>query len=217
MESVGFKEWALVCEALGAGRQSIILRKGGIAEGREGFSFKHREFFLFPTWFHEQPEKVTWHGPPSQYPLVSDLRTNASDRQGMPMPHIEIKFAAQIELSRTVNSWPIAEALEPLHILRPEVVRERFYYDEAPGLHIALVRIFRLFAVWKFPEEKKYGGCRSWVKLPEAPDNLQLEAVLSDAENLRRREQFLKIVGGAAKVDRLLRRRGQWSSPLGSS
>ena len=47
MESIGFKEWAVVCEALGSGRQSIILRKGGIAEGREGFSFKHREFFLF--------------------------------------------------------------------------------------------------------------------------------------------------------------------------
>jgi hypothetical protein len=34
MESVGFKEWAIVGEALGRGRQSIILRKGGIAEGR---------------------------------------------------------------------------------------------------------------------------------------------------------------------------------------
>jgi hypothetical protein len=34
MESVGFKEWAIVGEALGRGGQSIILRKGGIAEGR---------------------------------------------------------------------------------------------------------------------------------------------------------------------------------------
>jgi hypothetical protein len=34
MESVGFKDWAIVCEALGRGRQSIILRKGGIGEGR---------------------------------------------------------------------------------------------------------------------------------------------------------------------------------------
>jgi hypothetical protein len=37
MKSVGFKEWALVCEALGRGEQTIILRKGGIAEGRGGF------------------------------------------------------------------------------------------------------------------------------------------------------------------------------------
>jgi hypothetical protein len=58
MESVGFKEWSLVCDAFGRGEQSIILRKGGIAEGREGFSFRHREFFLFPTFFHEQVAKV---------------------------------------------------------------------------------------------------------------------------------------------------------------
>ena len=58
MQSIGFKEWALVCEALGRGEQTIILRKGGIAEGREGFSFRHREFFLFPTFFHEQIGKV---------------------------------------------------------------------------------------------------------------------------------------------------------------
>jgi hypothetical protein len=49
-----FKEWALICESLGDGRQSLIIRKGGIAEGREGFSFRASEFFLFPTWFHEQ-------------------------------------------------------------------------------------------------------------------------------------------------------------------
>ena len=58
MKSVGFKEWSVVCEALGRGLQSIILRKGGIAEGRAGFSFQQREFFLFPTHFHEQLEKV---------------------------------------------------------------------------------------------------------------------------------------------------------------
>ena len=56
--SIGFKEWALICDALGSGRQSIILRKGGIAEGREGFRFQHPDFLLFPTLFHEQVAKL---------------------------------------------------------------------------------------------------------------------------------------------------------------
>jgi hypothetical protein len=60
MQSIGFKEWALVCEALGSGRQSVIIRKGGVAEGRDGFAFRHREFFLFPTYFHEQLDLVRW-------------------------------------------------------------------------------------------------------------------------------------------------------------
>ena len=53
-----FKEWAVICEALGSGRQSIILRKGGIHEGRGGFEFSHQEFALFPTRFHEQAAHV---------------------------------------------------------------------------------------------------------------------------------------------------------------
>jgi hypothetical protein len=58
MESAGFKEWSSASDALGRGRQSVILGKGGIAEGRGGFSFRYREFFLFPTFFHEQIAKV---------------------------------------------------------------------------------------------------------------------------------------------------------------
>jgi hypothetical protein len=62
MESVGFKEWANVCEALGRGEQTVLLRKGGIAEGRDGFGFRHSGFFLFPTFFHEQIDKVRISG-----------------------------------------------------------------------------------------------------------------------------------------------------------
>ena len=58
MESVGFKEWQVVCDALASGRQTVILRKGGIHEGRAGFSFAHESFYLFPTRFHAQGEHV---------------------------------------------------------------------------------------------------------------------------------------------------------------
>ena len=47
-----------MCKALEEGRQSLILRKGGIHEGREGFSFAHDEFVLFPTRFHAQGDYV---------------------------------------------------------------------------------------------------------------------------------------------------------------
>jgi hypothetical protein len=35
MQSIGLKEWALVCEALGSGRERVIIRKGGIAKERD--------------------------------------------------------------------------------------------------------------------------------------------------------------------------------------
>jgi hypothetical protein len=151
MESVGFKEWALVCEALGRGEQTIILRKGGIAEGRDGFSFRHREFFLFPTFFHEQVEKM--RGGPSAIP-------------SRPEGEIEIKFFARLECSVVITEWDRAAALEPFHLLHADVVRERFHYDEAPGIHVAFLRVFRLASPWLFADAPKYGGCRSWVTLP---------------------------------------------------
>jgi len=185
MESVGFKEWAVVCEAMGRGRQSIILRKGGIAEGREGFSFKYPEFFLFPTWFHEQPQKVRSDRGIGSLPMGHGLESPCQ---------IEIRYSARIESSHTITSWDIAQALEPLHILRPDVVRERFEYDEAPGLHVAFVRVFRLKPSWSFPNEKRYGGCRSWVTLPAIPGNVRFEPILSDAEHEKRKQDFLTVV-----------------------
>ena len=180
MESIGFKEWALVCEALGRGRQTILVRKGGIAEGRAGFSFQHREFYLFPTWFHEQPAKVR----------ATDL-TAPAERPG----EIEIQCFAKLEMARVITSWSVAEALAPFHILRPEVVRERFEYEDAPGVHVALVRVFRVRPAWTLVNEKRFGGCRSWVDLPEAPGSMRLEPALSDAEDEQRRSEFLAIVG----------------------
>ncbi len=185
MESVGFKEWAIVCEALGRGRQSIILRKGGIAEGRGGFSFHYREFFLFPTYFHEQPEKVR------EIDIEFPVRSN--DR-------IDINFFAKLELVKTITSWETAQALEPLHILKAEVVRERFGYDKAPGLQVGFVRVFQVVPSWAFPDQKSYGGCRSWVKLPELPKALRFEPILSDGEHVLRRNEFTDLTKNAEAV-----------------
>ena len=164
MQSVGFKEWALVCEALGAGKQSILLRKGGIAEGRDGFGFRYSEFFLFPTFFHEQVAKVKEPG-----------ATIPKAREG----EIEIRYFAKLEAQQQIASWEIAAGLEPFHILHQSVVRDRFDYENA-GLHLAIVRVFRLQPHWVFNDQPAYGGCRSWVKLPEFPAEIRFEPVLTD-------------------------------------
>ena len=167
MESVGFKEWALVCEALGRGEQTVLLRKGGIAEGRDGFGFRHSEFCLFPTFFHEQLGKVRVEG--AELP---------KRREG----EIEIRYFARLEAQKEITSWATAAALEPFHVLQESVVRERFEYKQA-GLHVALVRVFRLVPSWIFPERPAYAGCRSWVKLPECHAEIRLQPVLTDEKH----------------------------------
>ena len=171
--SVAFKEWAVVCEAIGTGRQSIMLRKGGIAEGRDGFAFKHREFFLFPTWFHEQLSKTT-------LPVGTKLPPRLDGE-------IEIRYAVTLEWSRLVTDTARLPALREFHILHDSVIEERFRYDETPGIHVAFVRGFRLASPRRLTMQKNFGGCRSWLDLPGLED-VELAPVISDEEHAARRD-----------------------------
>jgi hypothetical protein len=181
MKRVGFKEWAAVCDAILHGRQTAIIRKGGIAEGRDGFSFKHREFCLFPTWFHEEAEKIT----ESRFSSLAKSSGN-----------VTIQCAVTVEWSGVVTDWSMAQALAPFHILPEEVVRERFDYKDAPGIHVAFVRAFRLNPAWTFPNEKRFGGCRSWIELPEAVNKPELTPVLGHFEIATRLSNLKEITNG---------------------
>ncbi|MBX3440236.1 MAG: DUF1802 family protein, partial [Planctomycetaceae bacterium] len=61
--SWALKEWAAVCQALATGRQSILLRAGGIADGGDGFPVPHDEFWLLATRFHQSPDELTADAP----------------------------------------------------------------------------------------------------------------------------------------------------------
>lgn len=154
--AIGFKEWAFVCDSLVQGVQTIILRKGGIHEGRGGFEWKHTDFFLFPTWFHTQADKLRWV-PENAQPFPPEEERTTVDIDGY----------ATLEQVWKVTDWAKMEALAPLHIWNEEVVKERFVYDEESCLHVALVRSYKLPQRWTFPYSKSYGGCRSWIKLPD--------------------------------------------------
>lgn len=180
MSNIGFKEWAIICEALGSGRQSIILRKGGIAEGREGFRFKHERFFLFPTLFHEQISKTTL---PAETPLPS-----------LEAGKVTITHLAQAEWSSLITDLDVAKRLAPLHIWNEKVVEERFHYDEPKGLNVAFIRLYNLSRPWIFDDAPKFGGCRSWVELPELPADIELQPVLDDASHQSRADELRKLL-----------------------
>src|SRR5258706_7023725 len=56
--NVALKEWASVCNTLEEGRQIILLRKGGILEAIGGFELEHPQFFLFPTYLHQNAQML---------------------------------------------------------------------------------------------------------------------------------------------------------------
>ena len=157
---IGFKEWQVVCDALGSGRQTILLRKGGIHEGRLGFSFGHDSFFLFPTRFHALTDQVR-EGEVKEMPEWKLGDT------------ICITHHAEVAWAVTLRDWKKVDALEALQIYSEKTVRDRFEWEgkgmASGSIHLALVRVRELAQPWKFPYEAHYGGCRSWVKLPEPP------------------------------------------------
>ncbi|HLB33216.1 MAG: hypothetical protein A3F67_04115 [Verrucomicrobia bacterium RIFCSPHIGHO2_12_FULL_41_10] len=177
-----FKEWSLVCEALGSGHQSILLRKGGITEGKMGFGFEHEQFLLFPTWFHGQIEKTCWDG-------ASAVANEAPDS-------LTLEYVAVIEWSGFVTDREKLTHLKELHILHESVLDERFSYDAGDGkkgVHVAFVRVYRMEPPATLPMEKRFGGCRSWIKLPEITLN-PLVSVLSDEEHENRRRVLHKAL-----------------------
>ena len=155
--TIGFKEWQVVCDALASGTQSVILRKGGIHEGREGFSFAHDSFFLFPTRFHAQAEHV---------------------REGQVIPLAEWQVGDTVRITHraeaihavTLTDWEKVSALAPFHILTKATVRDRFDWQgkgmSSGSIHVALVRVFKLNKPWELTYTTAFGGCRSWIKLP---------------------------------------------------
>ena len=163
-----FKEWTLICDALGRGEQSIILRKGGIAEGRAGFRFQHDEFFLFPTLFHEQATKL-------RVPPDTALPAPRTDGQ------LEIRFAARVEWTQDITDWEKVRALAPFHIWQESEIEKRFRQDDKLMVSLAFLRVQRLSEPLIFPDAPRYGGCRSWVEVPDLPPHVTRVEVLDEA------------------------------------
>lgn len=172
LPACGFKEWSFVCAALGSGAQSVILRKGGIHEGKSGFWWRHEQFFLFPTHFHEQTTQFAWTPP---VPLTPSPETHT------------VKYLAEVVSKHQITDWETVRGLGDLHFWTEDTLRERFDYSEAAGISLAFLRVFRLSEPWTFPDEKKFGGCRSWLDLPVPPESLTLTPVLDEATHTTRR------------------------------
>lgn len=169
-----FKEWQGICEALASGGQSIILRKGGIHEGREGFSFAEESFLLFPTRFHGQADAIRTAAPPEK-------------PEWQVGEEVTITHFARAEWAVTLTDWDKVAELAPHHIWTEQTIRDRYEWTGKgmPGgsIHCAFVRVYKLAEPWTFSYEKKHGGCRSWLELADAAADILegMTPVLDDA------------------------------------
>jgi hypothetical protein len=176
-----FKEWALICRSIFRGNTSLIFRKGGLAEGKAGFSFRFDSFFLYPTFFHAQAERLT--------------SVPETDRQAEETDPVLIHGFVRLEVVRFLNDLTALEKIENLHLLKADVLKERFAYGDRLGLFVGFIRAFRLVQPWPVPFERSFGGCRSWIQLPNPPPDLQAAPALSDSAQAARRAMVDEALG----------------------
>jgi hypothetical protein len=168
---IAFKEWAVIVDALGRGEQILILRKGGISEGRGGFKVEHPEFLFFPTLFHQQRESVL----PS-----AQVRFDEISKQFPPPETLRLEFFARVIEWRKLDSLADAERLRGQHIWRDDVIAERFDWGKNKNIFAMAVRVFRLPEPIELPNLPVYGGCKSWITLEEEIATGQAQPVLDE-------------------------------------
>lgn len=190
---VAFKEWAVVVDALGSGEQIILLRKGGIREGKNGFCVEHQRFLLFPTSFHQQRESV-----------VADAQVRfdkLSSRMSDPSSVCLAYFADVVEWI-VLDSMAAVEHLREHHIWRDEVIRQRFEWGTSKGVYAMAVRVYRLPTAIEIPMLPSYGGCRSWMEIEQEIETSGGLPVLDDTPFAEKLNRFRSVAAGQKEAQR---------------
>lgn len=184
------KEWAVICEALAQGRQTLLLRKGGIAESTGEFQLEQTRFWLFPTYVHQQRAGIK----PDALPLLERVEARRP-----PPGTVRLSHFAEVAGVYQLHDMVGALRIRNLHLWSDETVHARFTY-RTPGLYVLLVRVHTAHQATELPDAASYAGCRSWVELERTLSTENAVPVMNDAAfaDLRRQLDHLLHPTGLA-------------------
>jgi hypothetical protein len=149
------KEWSAAVHALLDGRQTVLLRKGGIGEKR--FAVTASRFLLFPTVAHSHAERVR----PEHRDLLDAAADDSTDDE------IVVRAGAKVVAAVEVNRPDALEEIAPLHIWTAESVKEdRLDFRPKHRLTVLVVQAIPLVESVRLTRTPEYAGCTSWVQLP---------------------------------------------------
>ena len=158
LTSPALKEWSAAVHALLDGRQTVLLRKGGIGEKR--FEVASSRFLLFPTVAHSHAERLR----PEHRELLEPAAADSTDDELVLRAGARVIDAVQVERPEGL------EHLAPLHIWTEESVRaDRLDFRPRHRLTVLVVSAAPLREPIRLPRTPDYRGCASWVQLPVSP------------------------------------------------
>jgi hypothetical protein len=184
--NAALKEWAIVCRALEDGRQTLLVRKGGIQEIRSGFEVSHRAFWLFPTTLHQNPADLLPH-----VRMEFEALRAAPPAAGA----ICVQLFATVDDVVRVTDLERLRALEGRHILSWDCVAARFRYRNRPGVHVLTLRVYRRAEPFRLENTARYDGCVSWVDLDQTLDPAPCVPVLGDVDHARQSVEIRRLLG----------------------
>jgi hypothetical protein len=172
---LALKEWAAVAHALLDGRQTLLLRKGGIHEKAfDAAAAEGAAFVLFPTVAHSHAERVR----PEHADVLGPGAADVDEVGGTFTVRCGIQLVAAYPVSRAEG----LDAIADLHIWTAASVRQdRLEFRPKHPLHALLVRAIALPEPVTLVRRESYGGCRSWLDLPFAWDGRAGRVVHDDA------------------------------------
>jgi hypothetical protein len=178
VSATALKEWSAAVHAMLDGRQTVLLRKGGIGEKR--FDLAAPEFVFFPTVAHGHAERVR----PEHRDLLDASASDSTEAE------VVVRAAAKVVAAVAVNRPDGLEEIEENHIWTAESVRaDRLDFRPRHLLTVLVVQARPLIEPVRLLREPAYAGCVSWVDLPVRPalaDPVHDDAALAEiAERVR--------------------------------
>jgi hypothetical protein len=154
------KEWSAIETALRLARQCLLLRRGGLADGRSGFVIESEHFLIYPTYEHQhsqwvQPAYAGWVKPPAGGGRVS------LSLYGVVSERFVLKQREQLM------------ALLPWTIYNEAFVDQRLQWLPDNPTQAFVVRAYPLVKPILLPVSNRYRGCRSWYTVEE-PASVEL-------------------------------------------
>lgn len=157
--TLALKEWGAVARALLDGRQTILLRKGGIHE--KAFDVTSDRFVLFPTVAHSHAERVR----PEHRDVLAAGATDVDEERNTLVVRCGLSLVDVVAVARPVGLADV----EDLHIWTGESIRtDRLEFRPTKALQVLVVRAVELPAPVTLERIQAYGGCKSWLDLPVA-------------------------------------------------
>ena len=178
----GLKEWATVVKALEHGKQTVILRKGGILETASGFNIESKEFLLFPTWEHQEKIFVK---PEFHNFLDEVLRQKPNGGLN------RITSIAKVLDEKDVESKEIIDALSPFHVWSDTYIHERMNWMPDKPMKAVFLQTYNIPEI-EIALTDEFQGCKSWVEINS--NSKSGNSVLSDLIIDSKLKEFREIV-----------------------